>query len=272
MIRISERGIFDMLALATHLAGRWPIGAYLRFEVRRQLRNRRFVIITVALPVSLYVLYTAVLDISSSATIDGRAWPVFFLVSMAAYGAMAAAITQANAIAAERGSGWSRQLRVTPLSRSSYVLTKLATAVLLTAPALVFVAEVAIIVNHVELPVRVWIELVLALSLGSLPFAALAILLGYTLGSESVQGAVTLTFFGLAILGGLFAPADSFPPALATIAHVLPSYHLAALGRDVVASGVPDPVDVIVLTAYALAFGGLAAWRYRAVEQRSHGG
>jgi len=259
-----------MLAVATRLADRSPIGSYLRLELRRQLRNRRFVIITVALPVILYVLYTAVLDVSKGTTIDGLPWPVFFLVSMAAYGAMAAAITQANAIAAERASGWTRQLRVTPLPSTSYVLTKLATAILLTAPALAIVSLAAITVNHVDLPPRAWLELLVALSLGSLPFAALAILLGYTLESDSVQGAVTLTFFGLAILGGLFAPVDSFPPTLATIARMLPSYHLAALGRGVVANGVPDPVDVIVLVAYALVFGVLAGWRYIAAEQRSH--
>jgi len=261
-----------MLALAIRNGRQTPLGSYFWLEVRRQLRNRRFVIVTIALPVILYVVYTGVLKIADGESANGLTWPTYFLVSMAAYGAMAAAITQATPIAAERASGWTRQLRVTSLTSRAYIVTKVATAVCLTAPALVLVSVAGIVVNHVELPIRTWIELVVALGLGALPFAALAILLGYLLDTDSAQGAVTLTFFGMAILGGLFAPVESFPSTIATIAHVLPSYHLAQIGRDVVVHGVPDIADVIVLAVYAAAFGTLAGWRYLVTEQRSRSG
>jgi ABC-2 type transport system permease protein len=260
-----------MLAVAIRRGRQTPAGAYLWLELRRQLRNRRFIIVSIALPVALYVLYTSVLGASTSSSVEGIAWPLFFLVSMAAYGAMAASITQATPIAAERSNGWTRQLLVMPLPSGAYVMTKIATAVVLTAPALVLVSASGVVVNHVELPLRIWIELVVALALGSLPFAALGILLGYLLDTDSAQGAVTLSFFGMAILGGLFAPVESFPSVVATIAHMLPSYHLAEVGRRIVAGGVPDIGDVAVLAAYTVALGALAAWRYLAAEQRALG-
>ena len=116
-----------------------PFLAYLRLEVRRSLRNRRYLVFTVVFPVMLYILYTAVLPATASGPIDGLPWNVYFLVSMAAYGAMGAAMSQANPIATERRQGWARQLRVTPLPSLAYVAAKVASAVLLTVPALALV-------------------------------------------------------------------------------------------------------------------------------------
>ena len=247
-----------------------PIGAYLRLEVRRQLRNRRYVVFTIGFPVLLYVLYTAILRSGSDqATIAGIPWTAFFLVSMAAYGAMAASVSQAGAIAAERASGWTRQLRVTPLPGAGYVTTKLVAAVLLTIPSLVLVSAAGILINHVDLRPITWVEVITALAIGSIPFAALGILLGYLLDGDSAQAGSTLTFFALAIFGGLFAPVSSFPDTLVTIAHVLPSYHLAQVGWSVVAGHLPDATDIVVLAAYAVAIGAVAIWRYRATEQRA---
>ena len=48
-------------AAASALPALPPFLAYLRLEVRRSLRNRRYLVFTVVFPVMLYVLYTAVL-------------------------------------------------------------------------------------------------------------------------------------------------------------------------------------------------------------------
>ena len=133
-----------------------PFLAYLRLEVRRSLRNRRYLVFTVVFPVMLYVLYTAVLPATASGPIAGLPWNVYFLVSMAAYGAMGAAMSQANPIATERRQGWARQLRVTPLPSLAYVAAKVASAVLLTVPALALVGAAGQVVNHVDLGLPTW--------------------------------------------------------------------------------------------------------------------
>ena len=248
-----------------------PIEAYVRLEVRRLLRNRRTIVFTIALPVILYVLYTAILRSGSTVPVGGLAWPVYFFVSMASYGAMAAAMGQASSIAAERASGWTRHLRVTPLPSWGYLVTKVVAAVVLTVPALLLVAVAAILVNHVSLPVREWAAVIAALALGSLPFAAFGILIGYLLDVDSAQGGMVLAFFTLALLGGLFAPVDTFPSALATVARLLPSYHLADIGRSAVAGQLPDLGDMADLAGMTLVIGGLVVWRYRTVEDRPRG-
>ncbi|HEU4671599.1 MAG TPA: ABC transporter permease [Candidatus Limnocylindrales bacterium] len=260
-----------MLALAMRAASGNSFAAFLALEVRRALRNRRYVIFTIAFPVILYVLYTAVIPASGDGTIRGVAWNLFFLVSMATYGAIGASMSQATPIAVERVGGWITQLRTTPLASSAYVLAKLVSAVLLTIPALVLVALAGIAVNHVALPPARLLELVLTLAIGALPFAALGIVIGYTLDADSAQGGMVLTFFGMAILGGLFAPVDAFPEPLATIATVLPSYHLAAVGRSVVAGALPAVGDALVLAAWTVGGGVVAAWRFAVAGARARG-
>ncbi len=244
-----------------------PFLAYLRLEVRRSLRNRRYLVFTVVFPVMLYVLYTAIIPSTSSGPIGGLPWDVYFLVSMAAYGAMGAAMSQAAPIASERRQGWARQLRVTPLPGIAYVAAKVASAVLLTVPALALVMGAGQVVNNVDLGLPTWIATIAVLAVGAIPFAALGLLLGYLLDAESAQGGMVLCFFSLAILGGLFAPLEAFPEGLATIGRMLPSSHFASLGRSVVAGRLPDPVDIAVLAAWAVGLGALAAWRYLADER-----
>lgn len=43
---------------------------------------------------------------------------------------------------------------------------------------------------------------------------------------------------------------------------------LADIGWRAVAGQSFDPINVVVLAAYTIAFGGLAAWRYRADQAR----
>jgi ABC-2 type transport system permease protein len=246
------------------------LATFAKLELRRIFRNRRYVLFGMGFPVLFYLLYTGVLQRGQPVgSIDGVPWTSYFMVSMAAYGAMIAGLFSAQVIATERSQGWVRLLRVTPLPPAVYVGTKLLVSLVVTLPAVLLVTVAGIVVNHVNVPPVDLAALILALVLGSLPFAALGILLGYLFDVNSAQGAVMITNFGLAILGGLWAPTQAFPDALVTIAKVLPSYHFANLGRAIVAARTPDVVDIAVLVGYAVVIGGLVFWRYRSEEQRA---
>ena len=247
--------------------------AFVQLEARRAIRNRRYVMFAVAFPVVFYLLYTGVLSGTAdpNATIGGLQWRTYFMVSMATYAAMGAALGGAIVIAQDRASGWTRQLRVTPLPATAYIAGKLVVSYIVTVPAIAAVFVAGLLVSHVELSAGTWLATFTILVIGSLPFAALGLLIGYFFDTSSAQGAMTITYFSLAILGGLWAPVSSFPETLATIGRMLPSFRLADLGRDVAAGASLDPASVAILAAYAVAIGGLAAWRYRTSEQRAHG-
>ena len=249
-----------------------PLLAYLRLELRRALRNRRYLVMTVVFPVVIYALYTAIIPAAAGdQTVGGLTWPVYFLVSMAAYGAIGAAMSQAVPVATERRQGWTRQLRVTPLPGAAYVLAKALTAIALTVPSIALVIGAGSVINHLGIGLSGGVALVIALALGAAPFAALGLLIGYVLDAESAQGGMVLTLFTMAILGGLFAPLESLPPTMATIGWMLPSSHLASLGRAVAAGTAPGLADIGVLGAWTAVFGSLAAWRYVRDERDGRG-
>jgi ABC-2 type transport system permease protein len=266
-----------MTALTTTMRSSTAVGAFAAFvsiEIRRALRNRRYVMLAIGFPVVFYLLYTGVLagdTADPNAQIGGIPWRTYFMVSMAGYAALIAGLGGAIVIAEERGSGWTRQLRVTPLPSIAYVAGKLFVSYVVTAPAIAAVLLAGVAVNHVELSIAEWLQLFITLVIGSLPFAALGLLIGYLFDAGSAQPATIISLFSLAIVGGLWAPVTSFPDTIATIGRMLPTFRLADLGRDAAAGLAPDAVDIAFLVAWAAVFGVLAAWRYRSSEQRASG-
>jgi ABC-2 type transport system permease protein len=240
--------------------------AYLRFDFRRALRNRRYALFAIGFPVLFYLLFTGLL---LGGAAPDPTWNAFYMVSMMAYGMIGASLSTAIPISQERESGWTRQLRITPLPATAWVATKLLVAYMTSLPALALVGLAAVLVNHVSLPPETWVAVFVSLAIGVLPFTGLGLLIGFVFDAGAAQGAVTISYLGLAILGGLWAPVSTFPATLATIAQMLPTYHFANLAWGSLADGLPDAVDALFVAAYAFAIFALVAWRYRVAEQRA---
>jgi ABC-2 type transport system permease protein len=235
---------------------------YLKTEVLRVLRNRRYVLFALVVPVGFYLLFGKLAG--GNGTVRSVGVTTFFMVSMAAYSAMLAVVFMGGArLAAERTRGWTELLRVTPLPAWGYLATKLAAALVLALPAIVLVAVTAAIAGPVRLGAGEWAQMVLLLWVGTLPFAALGILVGYLLDADTAQPVAVVTTIALALLGGLWQPTATMTGTMRRIAHLLPSYHLADLGWRAVAGQPPIAADGLILLAYAVVFAIPAAWLYR---------
>jgi ABC-2 type transport system permease protein len=127
---------------------------YLRLEIRRALRNRRFIVVSLLMPAMLLLIFGSTAD---GATENGVGVAAYVMVSMAIFGAMSAAIATGGTIAVERGIGWNRQLRLTPLRPGRYVLSKAAVALLLALPPLVLTYLVGAFAVGVDLPAQTWL-------------------------------------------------------------------------------------------------------------------
>ncbi|MFC7758101.1 hypothetical protein ACFQY4_08760 [Catellatospora bangladeshensis] len=142
-------------------------------------------------------------------------------------------------------------------------------ASLLAIPPVLAVGITATISQGVEFSAGQWVALAGLMWLGSLPFAALGLALGFALPPQLTQPVSMLGVFGLAFLGGLFVPVEVMPKALAAIAVWLPSNRFAELGWSVAGEHAPPAAGIAVLAAWTLLFGGLAALSYRrAAAQR----
>jgi ABC-2 type transport system permease protein len=241
---------------------------FLRFEVLRLVRNVRYVGISVGFPVIFYILFLH--NEHPAAHIAGTTWRTYFMVSMTSFGAMVAALNAGGTrLAAERASGWTRQLRVTPLPSWSYVTVKVAASMVIVLPVISVVELTGVLLGGVRLGLGTWAALTVVLWASALPFAALGVLVGFVASSETAYPLVTALMFLLSFFGGLFTPVADLPVALRHVASFLPSYHDASLGWAVVAGRVPGPGDAGVLVGYALVLGLVVTWRHRVEELRA---
>jgi ABC-2 type transport system permease protein len=239
---------------------------YIRFEVLRMLRNRRFFAFSIGFPLVLYFLIAGPNRNEHNLGGTGIDAPLYFMIGLAAFGAMNSVISGGARISVERTAGWTRQLRLTPLSSRSYLATKILVAYL-TASITILVLAVAGTTLGVRLSGEEWGLTVGLLLIGLLPFAALGILFGHVLGVDALGPAVGGTTAVLGFLGGTWFPVTG--GFLHTVAVALPSYWLTQASH--VASGGPvwGPLGWSVTAAWTVGLSILAAWAYRRDTQRA---
>ena len=184
-----------------------PLGglslALLSLEARRRLRNRRAMIFSVLLPVAFFLMFTTT-DYSSTPYGNGNV-VANMMIGMALYGALMTTTGAGAAVSNERASGWSRQLRLTPLKPIAYITAKAIVGMLISALAIGAVYACGP-VRHAQMPAKVWISSALIIWLGSLVFVAFGLFVGYLLPSDNAMQVVGPLMALLAFLGGMFIP------------------------------------------------------------------
>jgi ABC-2 type transport system permease protein len=233
--------------------------AFLRFEIVRTLRNVRFLVMLIAFPVLLYLIYA-----QQRGTSQGLTVATLLLVSMAVYSGMGSAMFASGPqLARERGNGWMRQLRISPISTPGWFAAKLIQAILLIIPGLAMLIALALTYGHVHLAAGRLGLLVAVLVLGTIPFCALGLVIGLIFDSQTAQVAQMITLLVLAFLGGIFIQWSSLPHGMQLIGKSLPSYHLAQLGWNAAAGRPLDLANVAALAAWTAGLAALAVWRWR---------
>ncbi|WP_210492032.1 ABC transporter permease [Patulibacter sp. SYSU D01012] len=232
-----------------------PTVAYVRLEVTRTLRNPRAALLTLLVPVLMLLVFSGDAD---------RADSRMLVAGMAAYGAIGGGLFATGPrLAAERVSGWLRQLRATPLSPAAAVLGKLVAGLLLAACSSAVVGAVGRF-GAAGISTAQWLELVVALTLSAVTTTALGVLTGAAFRSpETAQAATMVGYIGLSALGGLWVPPSQFPAWLHDVAQVLPTYHVGQVARAITAGTGVAAADCAIIAAWAVALGAAAtvAWR-----------
>jgi ABC-2 type transport system permease protein len=234
---------------------------YTRYELLRTIRNRRVIIFTLAFPVILFLAIAApnrnVTDFSGT----GISMPLYFMVGLAAFATMNAMLAAGSRIAADRAAGWNRQLRVSPLSPSSYIGTKVLTGYLLAGLSILVLYACGVALG-VRLPAGRWLAMTGLLLVGLIPFAALGIALGHLLSSDSVGPAVGGLVGVLALLGGSWFPISGHG-FLHDLAQALPSYWLVQASHEGIGEGGWGIHGWVVMTIWTVALVALAVRAYR---------
>ena len=244
---------------------------FIALEMRRCVRDVRYLVIAVAMPIGLYLLFTGLFG-SHGQPAQGLSQPAELMIAMIACGAMWAVFSATGPrIAHERAIGWTRQLRVTPLTPAAALSGKLVTALAAALPAMAFVALTAVLSHHVHLSAAQWLAVLAAIWAGVLPLALLGIAIGYLAGDEIACPLTMALYFALGALGGLWIRLSVIPLAMLQIGQALPSGSVAELGWRIVGGQASVPRAVLLLTAWTLGSGLVALLAYRRRAIRSAG-
>ena len=250
-------------AQATRVPALRMFTALLRAELTRLLRNRAFLVPSLLLPIMFFALFALP---NPDGKLGGVGAGPYMLVSYAAYSLVSTALFAFGvATAAERASGWMRQLRITPASPLSYFAARIMASLCMgLGSVLLLFARVVGGVSIAAGPLAL-----VRLLLGMVPFA----LLGLALGPAGAAPTANLINIPLMFASGIFYPLDVSPRFIQTLAPYLPAYHYGQLGWTAIGAAPAESTAThwLVLAGYSALFLTLCLWAYRRDEARRRG-
>jgi ABC-2 type transport system permease protein len=202
--------------------------AYTRYEVQRAFRQRRFLIFSLGFPLVLYFVIASPNRNTHDFQGTGISLPLYYMAGLVSFGTMVSMISTGARIASERQVGWTRQLRVSPLSTRAYFRAKVLTAYALAALTIVALYAAGAVLG-VRLAAGEWLAMTGLILVGLMPFAALGILLGHLVTVEAVGPLVGGLASLLALISGTWFPVTH--GFLHDVGQFLPSYWLVQAGR-----------------------------------------
>lgn len=223
------------------------------FETRAVLRNGEQLLLTLVLP----VLALVVLSRTDVVRLDAAD-----RIGVVAPGALALAVvstaftSQAIATGFDRRSGVLRLLATTPLGRSGLLAGKVLAVLAVEVVQVVVLGAVAVALGWRPTGI---VPALCLLALGTAAFVCLALLIAGTLRAEAVLAVANLVWVLLLAGGGLLLPVDRLPDGLAGVVRLLPSGALGEGLRAALDGGGLTAGPVLVLVAWTVVGGFLAA-------------
>lgn len=229
-------------------------------------RMPAFALPTLLFPAMFYVFFGLLFDMGG-----GRIhMPTYLLATFGTFGVMAPALFGFGVgVAGERGQGWLRLKRASPMPPGAYLTAKLATAMGFALAVVLLLFSLGALFGGVAMTRGQWLSLAGVLTLGSLPFCAMGLAIGLRAGTQAAPAIVNIIYLPLAFLSGLWVPVRAFPGWLQDLAQWLPPYHLAELALHVSGQnpGAPWPRHLGALAGFTLAFGWFAVRGWRRMKQ-----
>jgi len=233
----------------------------LKLELRRMFRNKRTIIFALVFPTVMFFVFGSggQGDQPLGHGLHGNV-SAYVMVSMALYGGALMAASGGAMVATERALGWSRQLRLTPLSPTAYIGVKALVALVVAGFSVLIVNLVGAFKGTPQMPTSTWIYCALLSLLCTATFAALGVFAGYVLPGENVMQVLGPGLAMLAFLGGLFIPLTQYSAVVRDIAYWTPMYGVAEVARAPLTHELPW-YAVVNAVGWFVIFAAGAAWR-----------
>jgi ABC-2 type transport system permease protein len=235
-----------------------------KYEFLKLLRLRSYAISTIAFPVMFYAFFGLTMGRRSLG--DSMPMARYLLGTYGAFGVIGACLFGVGAgLAVERGLGWLRLKRASPMPVLSYFVAKLFGSICFGAAVVGILFALGAIFGGVTMRADQWIVLAGALVAGSIPFCALGLAIGYFTSPNSAPGVVNMINLPMAFCSGLWIPIGYLPQFVQTLAPALPGYHFAQIALGILGAPTRGSVGghLGALLGFTILFAGIAWMGHR---------
>lgn len=219
---------------------------YIGIDALTTLRRPDMLFFTLIMPLGMYLFFGAAQDYADMRAGNGNV-AASTMINMSTFSVAIAATCTAAGAAIEQAGGWGRQIALTAGGVRTYVIAKLATALIVS----VFPATVIFIAGRftgavMDTP-RVWLTSYILSLLVAIPFSCYGLAVGLWIPAQAAVGIAGASISIFAFLGNLFMPLGG---ALFTFARYTPLYGSGALAtralqEDVVATTAGTIVEAL---------------------------
>lgn len=250
--------IFAPLPYPRLFAAYW---AETRCEFLRMGRNLALGAPLLLVPVAIYMLVALAVaadGITADPPLADYLFSGFSVLAVAMPGLFSIGCT----LALERDTGLFKLKRALPAPAGAWLVAKLATAVVFAALAYLPILVVGAMWGRLTMSGSGLAAISAVLIAGSIPFAAIGLLIGALVSGSSAPGWANLFFLPCIYLSGLFLP---LPKSMHAQTVLWPAFHLNQCA--LAAGGVekyrflPPMIAVAALLGVTVACGGFAIWR-----------
>lgn len=243
----------------------------IKYEFLKSMRLPAYSLPTLLFPVVFYLFFGVMFGHKSTGSVTMAS---YLIATYGAFGVIGAALFGFGvSVAIERGQGWLEVKRTTPMPIAVYFVAKLGMAMIFSAIIIALLFTVGTLFGDVKLAASTMLELFVILVIGSIPFCALGLALGFLAGPNSATPIVNLIYLPLGFLSGLWMPIMFLPKGVQDFALWLPPYHLSQLALRTIGASRGEPVllHVGALVVATLLFLTIAYVGYRRDEGKLYG-
>jgi ABC-2 type transport system permease protein len=243
-----------------------------KYEFLKRWRMPVYSLSVVLFPAMFYTLFGLILNRDLSGGHKEAA--TYLLATMGCYGVMGVALFAFGVgVAMERGQGWLEVKRASPMPAAAYFAGRVASCLVFSFIVFLTLFTLGTLFGGVRLQPSQILGLSATLVLGSIPFCAFGLVIGYFAKPNSAPPIVNMLYLPLSFLSGLWMPIGVLPKFLQKLAVALPPYHLGQLALHVV--GFDSRGDVHthlnVLIGFTLVCLGVAMLGFRRDEGKLYG-
>ena len=213
-----------------------------KYEFLKNLRLRMYTASVLSFPIMFYVLFGLVLN--AKGAIGVTRVPTYLIATYGTFGVMGASLFgTAAGLSSDRGLGWLQVKRASPMPPFAYFAAKVITSMIFSTIIVLALFALGFTAGTVRMPISDFARLLGTLVVGSLPFSAMGLALGYFTGPNSAPATINLIYLPMSFCSGLWVPFLFLPKIVKQIALVLPPFHLSQLALGIVGAGNHEPAS-----------------------------